>query len=194
VLSAAVGGISQWQQCNEVDLTEILATLTATTAKSNLPTITNDKPLVRPVIANPVFPTDQGHECLEENGLYYVCGYLLRKLRKWHNCSDCDILLQELEPATDSTTVYLRQRSLSLLMAYGSGLIAVSQCFADYVKQCQQVFASMFDNVGHEANILTKIVVELLKIPSPVPCPGFPQRKFLHLFVRMLENFIVLCG
>jgi len=71
LFAASVSGNS------EVDVTEILATLTATTAKSNPPTITNDKPLVHPVIANPVFPIDQGHACLEENGL---CGYLLRKL------------------------------------------------------------------------------------------------------------------
>jgi len=48
----------------------------------------------------------------------------------------------------------------------------------------------MFDNVGHEANILTRIVVELLKIPSPVPCPGLISAKEIPPFVR--SNAIIL--
>jgi len=59
------------------------------------------------------FPTDLTMACLEENGLYYVCGYLLRKLLKWHNCEHCDHWRRQggpgglLEPVVYITWNYL---------------------------------------------------------------------------------------
>jgi len=35
-----------------------------------------------------------------------VCGYLLRKVLKWHNCVDCDMMLHDFEHHTDSLSVY----------------------------------------------------------------------------------------
>ena len=129
-----------------------------------------------------VFPTDLTAACLEENGLYYVCGYLLRKLLKFHVCAECDLLLTELEPSGDSTTVYLLQRSFT--KSFRGGLVTASACFVDYVKR-EQIFMNMFDAIGHQPKILNVIVKEMLQVPSPVSCTGFPKNRFLHLFVRM---------
>jgi len=176
LLSASATGNS------EVDLCEILATLTTTPNKAHMNSKPSEKQPTRVDISS-VFPTDLTAACLEENGLYYVCGYLLRKLLKFHVCAECDLLLTELEPSGDSTTVYLLQRSFT--KSFRGGLVTASACFVDYVKQCEQIFMNMFDAIGHQPKILNVIVKEMLQVPSPVSCTGFPKNRFLHLFVRM---------
>ena len=30
---------------------------------------------------------------LKQNGLHYECGYLVKNIRKWHNCNACNRML-----------------------------------------------------------------------------------------------------
>jgi len=168
---------------SEVDLSVVLATLTAATDnKSHGASSSINKPPT-PLAVSCTFPTDMTRACLEENGLYYVCGYLLRKLLKLHKCVECDLLLHEIEPAYDSTTTYLRQRSFSENLR--GGLISVSPCFHDYIVQCERVFVAVFESSGHEPKIGSKVVAHLSEIPSPVSCESFPKTKFLRFFTRI---------
>jgi len=92
-------------------------------------------------------------------------------------------LLHEIEPAYDSTTTYLRQRSFSENLR--GGLISVSPCFHDYIVQCERVFVAVFESSGHEPKIGSKVVAHLSEIPSPVSCESFPKTKFLRFFTRI---------
>ena len=176
LLVASVSGNS------EVDLSVVLATLTASKSQKT-EQHASTSPISNIAVTGTTFPGDLTHACLEENGLYYVCGYLLRKLLKWHNCVDCDIMLHEIEPAADSVNIYLRQRSFTDLSR--GGLISVSSCFYDYVMHCERIFATVFESSGHETKLLQRLVNRLSEVIAPVNCTSFPKTKFLHVFVRM---------
>jgi hypothetical protein len=140
----------------------------------------------------PVLPSIgcQSKTCLEENGLYYVCGYLLRRLLKFHSCDQCEVLLTDIEPGLDSKTVYLRQRTYSSKSGRG-GLICASDSFSDYVSQCETIFTSSFDKHQSEHGITNIIVTELMAIGAPAVCDKFPLLKFLRLFVRMRIYYLL---
>ena len=168
---------------SEVDLSDMLATISKPQVcmKRAFETVASAKIADCPLPVN-VLPKDCARECLEENGLFYVCGYLLRKLLKWHSCLECD-LLHDLEMAVDSKTEYLQQRTYSSSLHVG--LFAVNEHFFDYVRQCENIFQSMFRLVSHEKHVAQKIVTELAKVQIPVTCMHFPQAKFLQFFVRL---------
>ena len=159
---------------SEVDLSAVLATLRTEKQKINMEVGLN----VKPDSGYTLFPTDLSSACLEENGLYYVCGYLLRKLLKWHNCVDCDMMLHDFEPPTDSLSVYLKQRSFSDISK--GGLLSVSSCFYQYVMECERIFATVFESSGHEPKILRNVVARLSAVPAPVTCASFPKTNFYN--------------
>jgi len=174
----------------EFDLSAALASVASGKAKNQCEFIA---PLHPPLgVDCPILPSlgSQSRTCLEENGLFYVCGYLLRKLFKFHSCDQCEVLLSDMEPGLDSKTVYLRLRTYSNKPGH-RGLICASDSFNDYISQCETIFMSSFDKHQSEYAITKTIVSELMNINTPVICSKFPLVKFLQLFVRMRIYYIL---
>ena len=123
----------------------------------------------------------------ESNGLYYVCGFLLRKVFKRHWCSDCaELCITQPCKFGDANSVYTSYRMYSEReLKAGDGLLTVSNSFFCYVSQCECGFLSLFDRRGHEPGILNMIVKELSNYTLPVTCKKFPKLFFLRYFVRM---------
>lgn len=126
------------------------------------------------------------HQCFEDNGLYYVSGFLLRQLLKWHSCDVCDKLWTPRESVSKLNDVYITARSYSAKeLKEGHGLVTVSEAFFMYISNCEELFQSVFAKHGHERGILSRIVAELMCYSAPVSCAQFPKLKFLAYFVRM---------
>jgi hypothetical protein len=49
-------------------------------------------------------------KCLADNGLHYVCGYFLKKIRQWHECTVCDKVLLAGSGSTKKQIVYNSQK------------------------------------------------------------------------------------
>lgn len=123
---------------------------------------------------------------LEENGLSYVCGYLLRRLLKWHDCDVCKSLWLKSCSDDDSRHIYTTHRLYNNdELKQGSGLISVSHAFFTLVQQCEETFITMFDRFNYVVGILNLIVEELMKLPLPFECTKFPKLLFLRHFVRI---------
>lgn len=124
---------------------------------------------------------------LEGNGLYYVAGFLLRKLFKWHSCEVCKALWIDRSCASSNgNSVYTACRLYSASeIKNGAGLVTVSDAFFEYITHCESLFTSLFDLHGHEPGILHLIVDRLVNCPPPVICEDFPKVTFLRYFVRM---------
>jgi hypothetical protein len=121
---------------------------------------------------------------LEGNGLFYVCGFLLRKLLKWHSCEMCRSLWVDQSVSDNSTYTACRQYRPSEIKD-GEGLVTVSEIFYSYIAQCECMFSTFFESHSHEPGILQLIVNDLMSYPSPVDCRQFPKLLFLRYFVRM---------
>jgi len=132
----------------------------------------------------------QTNSCLEENGLYYVSGYLLRKLLKFHNCEHCELLLTDIEPSFDSKTVYLRQRAYSTKSGH-CAVICASYSFSEYITQCEAIFMTCYEQHKSEYGVINSIVMELMNIVVPTARDQFPLLKFLRLFVRMRVYYLL---
>ena len=67
----------------------------------------------------------------ESNGLYYVCGFLLRKVFKRHWCSDCaELCITQPCKFGDANSVYTSYRMYSEReLKAGDGLLTVSNSF-----------------------------------------------------------------
>ena len=130
------------------------------------------------------------HKSLEDNGLYYVCGYFLRRLLKWHACEQCQVLFLDREKFNDCNAVYLSHRQYDGL-GHDKGLLPVSESFFAYVTHCESRFSVVFDSFCHERGIMNRIVRELLNVPVPVHCNKFPKLKFLQMFVRIRIHYKV---
>jgi len=113
--------------------------------------------------------------------LMYFSGYLQCRLLRWHNCDTCELVLHDIKPVVDSTTVYMWHRSYSA--SSHSGLIAVFATFQDYTQQCESIFNSMFAKCGHQKGISSKIVHHLLNVPLTVAWLTFPKVNFFAFFV-----------
>jgi hypothetical protein len=164
---------------------------------SNLQSVINATPVNRPVLSfstlsdhvavnTPMLYMQCENDCdFEGNGLYYVCGFLLRKLLKFHSCDVCNALWINNTISLNNGIYTNCRLYCSSELKQGKGLVTVSESFFSYVTECESVFATLFDNRGHEPGILHLIVKEQLKIPAPVACKQFPKVNFLKYFVRM---------
>lgn len=174
----------------EFDLAAALATVVSIKAKKCDIIIAPHQPAIG--VECPILPSlgSQSNSCLEENGLYYVSGYLLRKLLKYHNCEQCEVLLTDIEPGLDSKTVYLRQRAYSTKSGR-CALICASYSFSEYISQCEAIFMTCYEQHKSEYGVINTIVTELMNVVVPSACDKFPLLKFLRLFVRMRVYYLL---
>ena len=129
-------------------------------------------------------------DCLEQNGLFYVCGYLLRKIFKFHDCDDCRCLLSDIEPGLDSKSVYLRLRSYAKNLS-STWLLCASDSSNEYIVQCENVFLQAFEKYQTLYGILGNIVLDIQNIPPPPICNAFPLLKFIKLFIRVRIYYVL---
>jgi DNA transposase THAP9 len=124
---------------------------------------------------------------LEDNGLSYVCGFLLRRLLKWHSCADCSSLW--VNKADCSGEVRHSYTTLRLYegdeLKGGKGLVFVSSEFFAYVRQLEDTFDVCYKQHSYALGISRLIVDELMHHPLPLSCTQFPKLRFLRYFVRV---------
>lgn len=138
----------------------------------------------------PISPAD---DLLEDNGLYYVCGYLARKLSEWHQCSDCAILFYSPSYGSKGLLTdlknYSRQKAVSV-----NSLFTVSDDFYVYVQCLENIFTSVFEEFKCSHNVVKHIANELMVCETPVTCSRFPLLKFIHFFARLRINYTLKFG
>ncbi len=124
--------------------------------------------------------------CLEENGLQYVCGYLIKRFKTWHNCSFCIDLL------TCSTA----QREIEVFTNLkrfndNCNLNNASKTFYTYIARMEKKLVTLFDNNCVKINLGYLLTNELVKLPKPTSCVHFPTLKVVHLFVRTRMHYLI---
>jgi hypothetical protein len=124
---------------------------------------------------------------LEANGLHYVCGYLLKKIKIWHNCSEC------ISTLTCENGVKEKNEIFTNLKRYEdtNGLINVSQVFHKYVEILENKLIAVFDQNAHIHGVGNLLVNELQSYNVPSPCKYFPIQKFISFFVRLRIYYIL---
>jgi len=128
-----------------------------------------------------VLPSCTG-DILEDNGLYYVCGYLARKVTEWHPCTVCQSFFNS--PSYDSKGHFTDLKRYNK-QATSGGLITVADEFFLYVQQLENVFEAMFNKHKCDQSIVQQILTELVKCELPAFCADFPVVKFCALFARI---------
>lgn len=126
--------------------------------------------------------------CLEDNAIHYVAGYLLRKVLLWHNCNACDKIFN------GSDSGYLKINEMfTKFKKYSdnSGLVNVSQAFHYYIVRLEKALQSVVSARIHEGNIAKILLSELSKLRVPTPCTGFPKIKFTMFYIRLRLYYIL---
>jgi hypothetical protein len=120
-------------------------------------------------------------QCLEDNAFHYVCGYLLKRVRFWHECTECDKIL------LGGDGYAKRNETLTTLKKFTatSNLHNASPAFNFYVNRCEKLLLKSFKDASHQPDIGSYLLDCLKSIKVPTKCIGFPKYKFLILFVRV---------
>ena len=124
---------------------------------------------------------------LEDNGVSYVAGFMLRRLLKWHSCPVCESLwISKPSLLEDDRNTYTKCRLYkSDELKGGKGLVFVSREFFRYIQQLEETFDVCYKQHCHAVGISNLIVSQLLQYPLPVVCSKFPKVQFLRYFVRV---------
>jgi DNA transposase THAP9 len=170
----------------ELDMSKLLGVLQlGKTVKKNMASRTGKITLKS--ATNSTFPTTsmfKSSDILEENSLYYVCGFLARKLVQWHPCSVCQSLFHS--PSYGSKGMLTELKSfIKNDSSKSSPLFTVSDEFFCYIQQLETVFDAGFEKHKCMQNVAQVIVNEILKCAIPTTCTDFPLLKFAQLYVRM---------
>ncbi len=120
-------------------------------------------------------------KCLEDNALHYVCGYLMRKVKSWHDCEDCNNALIGGDGYAKHNETYTMLKKFTDT----SKLINVSQSFHYFVLRCEKAIIKEFDINSYKPDIGSRLVECLKDVKVPSRCIGFPKHKFFILFVRV---------
>jgi hypothetical protein len=126
-------------------------------------------------------------KCLEDNALHYVCGYLMKKVRAWHNCTVCENMFCISDGYAKRNEVFTELKKFN----NESKLVNVTQAFRCYVSRCEKKFMEEFDACMHERNIGCTLVAHLSSINVPTKCLSFPKDKFLAFFVRLRIYYVL---
>jgi len=171
----------------ELDCAAVLATLNSSdkssvSMASNAAALTEDK-RVDQLVDLTLTCTDENE--LEHNGLSYVCGFLVRRLLKWHSCSVCESVWVSKDNL-DDRHVYTNCRLYGPdELKGGKGLVFVSSEFFAYIQQLEETFDIYYKQHSYAVGISKLIVDELVHHPLPVFCSQFPKLRFLCYFVRV---------
>ena len=100
----------------------------------------------------------------QKNALFYVGGYVCKKYLSKHNCEDCtpSLTCSELNDLSDSSTVFLQQKSYNSLSSGKSGLTIPSATFVLFLKKCENFFVSQFMSAMHMSNVCQRLVTSIL--------------------------------
>jgi hypothetical protein len=126
-------------------------------------------------------------KCLHDNDLHYVCGYLYRQLKKWHECVVCDNICLAGKGWLKKNEIFTN------LKKYNDpcSIVNVSQAFHFYVDQCEKKLLSVFDSNCFKQDIGLLLLDELKSANLPFKCIGFPTYKFLIFFVRLRLDYLL---
>jgi hypothetical protein len=179
LLTGSIGRNCETDPSKMLDILNHMSATGRSATSANIATaISNQSPVLslhlNSDLAMPTFPDEH----TEENALYYVCGYLARKIKLWHDCTDCSKLF--------SCCSYGSKGYYTEMKAYSdNSLITVTDAFYSYIRQLEAAFSAMFDKVKCKDTILIQTVEALVTIKPPTTCSTFPLIKFVSLFARM---------
>ncbi len=173
-----------------MDLTLILATLSTT--KDTKQKSTGKFPTGQSVIPNYVIPAvkdwrSEDVKALEDNALHYVCGYLLKKVKAWHDCEVCNNILL-------SGDGYPKRNELFTVLkkfTNDSKLVNVSQACHYFVAEMEKKLMPKFESIQHERDVGAKLVACLMSIKIPGSCQTFPKHRFLWFFVQLRIYYLL---
>lgn len=100
----------------------------------------------------------------EQNVLTYITGYLLKRLKSKHNCTECDFTTLEGESEyKDSTQDFLYWKSLCKSKGVFGGLTVPNKALVSLINICEDGFVANFDAVCHMPHLRVKLVSEIEK-------------------------------
>ena len=179
LMTGSIGKNCESESSKMLDILNHMSVTSKSTTSANIATAISNQNRIHSLhlnsdLAVPIFPADH----TEENALYYVCGYLARKIKLWHDCTNCSKLF--------TCCSYGSKGYFTEMKAYSdNSLITVTDTFYSYIQQLEAAFASMFDKVKYKDRILVQTVETLITINPPTTCSTFPLIKLLSLFARM---------
>lgn len=153
----------------------------------------NDKALAAVIsshaIVYPKIPhfCSENEKCIQDNALHYVSGYLLKKLRSWHNCIPCDNIFKGGDGHLKQNEIFTRLKSYTNT----SGLENASQAFHLYVGCLEEKLIEIFDAQCYNVNLCREIVTSLYSVAAPTPCSNFPKLKFISFFARFRVYYLL---
>ena len=177
----------------EVNVTEILGAMCS--SKSNIlhPNISNakSKKSSSSVSGQFVFTLKDidinEMKCLNDNGLHYVCGYLVRKIKSWHKCKHFTNELINLNSYTKEYEMFTKLKRYS----DNSGIINATPSFHYYVAKLEKKLINIYEDKCSEHFIFHKIVNELIQIEAPAVCKNFSLEKCETFFVRLRIYYLL---
>lgn len=134
-------------------------------------------------------PIDPKHyrslELPKLNAFTYICGYLMSKCLKVHNCDVC-------MDFAHSTTTLSRENFFSYFKVYErdttqmfSSLIMPDSTFYQYIFDLDLVFNNNFESLSILPYVGQKIKQSMTNnVHFQHPCPQFPKEYLLNLFIR----------
>lgn len=122
----------------------------------------------------------------EKHSLFFICGLLLLKVRKLHNV--CHIFKHYLyssvyEPNLD---IGKFQRYNRYKQTNAKSLLEVpSDDFIKFVEQMYETFTNIFAKKHLDPRIADTVLTKLESIEFNAPCPCFPKKYMMKLFIRI---------
>ena len=93
-------------------------------------------------------------DVIEMNSLYYITGYIARKMSQKHaDCLHCTNLLVS-QTGTDTNTVFLRHKPFENITDVDSILISPSNTLLEQCGACQDVFENIFPSIYYKLAVL----------------------------------------
>ncbi|CAI6353484.1 unnamed protein product [Macrosiphum euphorbiae] len=147
--------------------------------------ITGNNPIIN-VQALPVENTIyQNLELPEQNAFKYICGFLLSKCLKYHNCEKCFEYAHSSTHLTDNK-LFINFESLAVDSdsLFGSSVMQGSDFF-QYIFQLDNVFNTFFKKIMLEEHVGQKLKDKMINyIFFAHPCDNFPNEFLVNLFIR----------
>jgi hypothetical protein len=129
----------------------------------------------------------------EQNAMFYIAGYLLRKIFSTHQCNICKIHL-----TSSSLDVVLDNQKYTTFKAYKNSdnnkygsLYVASDSFFYYIEKCEKVVKEKFAICAHSTDISQTIINNFRPIKLDGVCNEFPMEYLLKFFCRLRINYLI---
>ena len=137
-------------------------------------------------------------ELSSDNVLFYISGYLCKKVLQKHSCDRCkNLLLCENQNIEQSRDLFTSFKAYSTDKGDFGGLMVPSNYTFELIKTCEKDFLHQFERFKHERDIKQSILSELILnlncrefVQNDLHCSSVLE-KIIQLFVPMRLHYLI---